>query len=157
MAIRYWLGVIQRDHVVLGVRQGFVQINHGQRGGLDQMRESDGFVYYSPRVSTPDGAPLKAFTAIGRVSDDTVYQAAVPRPDGADWRPWRRRVDWYPDAVEAPIRPMLALLDFTSFTRNWGVQLRRGFLELSRHDFELIRNEMRPPHPDDRRFPTASR
>lgn len=158
MAIRYWLGVVQRDHVRIAVRGGFAQINHGHRAGLERMRESDGLVYYSPRVSTPDGEPLRAFTGIGRISDDTVYQADKQAMSGSEWAPWRRRVDYVPDAEETPIRPLRSLLDFTSLNPDWGYQLRRGVIELTRHDFELIRNEMRPRDPDDRlRFPEGRR
>lgn len=148
MAIRYWMGVVPRDHVRIGVAQGIVQVNHGQRDGLDRMQEADGFVYYSPRESTPDGEPLKAFTAIGRIADDRVFQADAA--GGGAWRPWRRRVDWYRPAVEAPIRPLVAHLDFTLASPNWGYQLRRGLIEISKHDFTLIRKAMRMPDPDDR-------
>ncbi|MGG7466395.1 MULTISPECIES: EVE domain-containing protein [unclassified Plantibacter] len=157
MAIRYWLGVVHRDHALIGMRQGYAQINHGNRGGLERMHESDGIVYYSPRVSTPDGEPLRAFTAIGRIADDTVYQAETGTMSGQDWKPWRRRVDYFPDAREAPIRPLRSLLDFTSLDPNWGYQLRRGLIELSRHDFDLIRNEMRPRHPEEREYPEDRR
>lgn len=146
MAIRYWLGVVQRDHVLRGVAGGFVQVNHGARAPLERMRAADGFVYYSPRASTPDGEPLKQFTAIGRVADDEVFQVTQ-----GDFRPWRRRVDWEPEVVAASIRPLLPVLDLTRDKRDWGFQLRRGLLELSRHDFELIRRQLRPSPGETRR------
>jgi hypothetical protein len=139
MAIRYWLGVVQRDHVLRGVAGGFAQVGHGARAPLAAMRGSDGFVFYSPRSSSPDGERLQQFTAVGRIADDEVYQVA-----SGDVRPWRRRVDWDRDAVAAPIRPLLRSLDFTRGRSDWGCQLRRGAIELSRHDFELIRRQMRP-------------
>ena len=147
MAIRYWLGVVQHDHVLRGVAGGFAQVNHGARGPLEWMGPSDGFVYYSPRASYPDGEPLKQFTAVGRVADDDVFQVtqgpSMTGPAG-DFKPWRRRIDWDHDAVPTPIRPMLGMLDFTRDRPDWGYQLRRGVIELTRHDFELIRRQMRP-------------
>ena len=50
-------------------------------------------VYYSPR-ETMDGAGLRAFTALGRVVDDEVWQA-----DEGDFRPWRCRVAYQSGAV----------------------------------------------------------
>ena len=147
MAIRYWLGVVQRDHVLRGVAGGFAQLNHGARAPLERMHAADGFVYYSPRASWPDGAPVKEFTAIGRVADDEIVQVTQGpemRGPAADFRPWRRRIDWDHDAVAVPIRPLLSALDFTRDKKDWGFQLRKGVIEIGRHDFELIRRQMRP-------------
>jgi hypothetical protein len=153
VAIRFWVGVVQRDHVLRGVELGIAQVNHGARAPLARMGVSDGFVYYSPRVSYPDGEPLREFTAVGRVADDEVYQATegpTMRGPGGDFRPWRRRIDFDADAVPAGIRPLLPVLEFTRESRNWGFQLRRGMIEISRHDFETIRTQMRRPSADDR-------
>ncbi|GAA1440297.1 EVE domain-containing protein [Leifsonia poae] len=152
MAIRYWLGVVQQDHVLRGVAAGIAQVNHGAKAPLEQMRPADGFVYYSPKTAYPDGDPLKEFTAIGRIADDDVYQLTqgpTMRGPAGDFRPWRRRVEWEHEAVSAPIRPLLPVLDFTRDNPNWGYQLRRGVIEISRHDFELIRRQMRRPSPDE--------
>ncbi|SEB86843.1 EVE domain-containing protein [Paramicrobacterium humi] len=149
MAIRYWLGVVQRDHVREAVRLGIGQLNHGSRDDIARLAEADGLVYYSPREEI-DGEPLRAFTAIGRVADADVYSA--DRLAGAAARHWRRRIDWYRPAVEAPIRPLRDHLEFTRNKRNWGMQLRRGVLELSRHDWDVIREAMRMPAPEDRRW-----
>lgn len=147
MAIRFWLGVVQRDHVRDAVRLGIGQLNHGSREAISRLNEADGLVYYSPR-ETRDGTPLRAFTAIGRVADKDVY-SADHRAD-ASARQWRRRIDWYRPAVEAPIQPLKKHLDLTQNRRTWGIQLRAGLVELSRHDWDLIRHEMRMPAPEDR-------
>lgn len=154
MAIRYWLGVVQRDHVLRGVAGGFAQVNHGARAPLQRMGPADGFVFYSPKTAYPDGDPLKEFTAVGRIADDEVFQVTqgpTMRGPSGDFLPWRRRVDWDHDAVATPIRPLLGVLDFTRDTPDWGYQLRRGLIELTRHDFELIRRQMRPSSPEETR------
>ncbi len=51
-----WIGVVSSDHVATAVAGAFVQSSGGA------------FAYYSPRESYPDGAPVQAFTAIGRVA-----------------------------------------------------------------------------------------
>jgi len=152
MAIRYWLGVVQQDHVLRGVAAGIAQVNHGAKAPLERMHQADGFVYYSPKTAFPDGEPLKQFTAIGRIADDEIYQTTQGpsmRGSAADFKPWRRRVEWEHDAEATPIRPLLPVLDFTRDKPDWGYQLRRGLIEITRHDFELIRRQMRRPSPDD--------
>ncbi|KQQ94730.1 hypothetical protein ASF62_07370 [Leifsonia sp. Leaf325] len=149
VAIRFWLGVVQRDHVLHGVAQGIAQFNHGSKADVSRLREADGLIYYSPRVSFPDGDVLREFTALGRVADDTVYQAAdghqMTTAAGDTFRPWRRRIDYDREAHAASIRPLVGTLDFTTSSPNWGYQLRRGLIELSRHDFDVIRAQMRAP------------
>ena len=134
---RYWLGVVQRSHVLRGVELGIVQTNHGAKAGVFRMQPGDGIVYYSPKTDYPDGAPLKEFTAIGTVADGEPWQA-----DDGDFRPWRRSANYDKTATAASITPLLDALDLTRGNRNWGYVMRRGHLELTEHDFELIAQEM---------------
>jgi EVE domain len=133
---RFWLGVVSRDHVRRGVEEGIAQIGHGKSTGLQRMGPGDGFVYYSPRDAYPKGAPLKAFTAVGRVADDEVWQA-----DEGDFKPWRRRIDYERAAAEVPIAELNDRLELTA-KPNWGYALRRGLVELSAADFALIHAAM---------------
>jgi hypothetical protein len=132
----YWLGVVSREHVAHGVGLGIAQIGHGKRAGIARMQPGDWLIYYSPRISLASGEPLQAFTAIGQVTDDVVWQA-----DEGDFKPWRRRVTYSVGAVDAPIQPLTQALDLTS-RPNWGHRLRRGLLELTEHDFQTIRAAM---------------
>ncbi len=131
-----WLGVVSRDHVRRGVALGIAQIGHGKHAGLARMRAGDGLVYYSPRVSLDDTVPLRAFTAIGRIADDEVFQA-----DEGEFRPWRRRVRYDTGAIDTPIAGLQQELELTQGP-NWGYPLRRGLLELSEHDFGCIARAM---------------
>ena len=133
----YWMGVVHRDHALRGVSQGIAQTNHGARFGVARMRPGDGFVFYSPKDVYPDGNSLRAFTAIGIVAPGEVWQA-----DTGDFRPWRRKVDWDESATAAPITPMLDVLELTRGIRNWGLQLQKGHLALTEHDFRIIAHEM---------------
>jgi hypothetical protein len=134
---RYWMGVVHRDHALRGVSQGIAQTNHGAKFGVARMAPGDGFVYYSPKDVYPDGHSLRAFTAIGTVAPGEVWQA-----EQGDFRPWRRKVDWDGSAEAAPITPLLDVLDLTRGIRNWGLQLQKGHLELSEHDFGIIASQM---------------
>ena len=126
-----WLGVVSADHVARGVGLGIAQIGHGTKAGLARMAPGDLLVYYSPR-RTIGGAPLQAFTAVGRVVDDEPWQA-----DEGDLRPWRRLVEYDADASTVPL---VAVRDDLDLCRDahWGHQLRRGLLRLSDHDAGVL-------------------
>ncbi|GMA95605.1 hypothetical protein GCM10025881_24290 [Pseudolysinimonas kribbensis] len=91
---------MQRAHVLVGVELGIAQTNHGAKAGIARMGPGDGFVFYSPKTSYPDGDPLQEFTAIGRVAPGEPWQA-----EDGEWRPWRRKVDYDGAAHPVPIAP----------------------------------------------------
>ncbi|MFO1311962.1 MAG: EVE domain-containing protein [Burkholderiales bacterium] len=128
----YWIGVVSRDHVARGVAGGFAQLNHGKAGPLTRMQPGDGLAYYSPRTHFPDGEPLQAFTAIGRVAAGTVYESR----DGGEVL-FRRKVDYLP-AAEAPIRPLLDDLSFIRSKTHWGAAFRFGVVRVPAEDFSRI-------------------
>jgi EVE domain len=132
----YWLGVVCRDHVRRAKSLGIAQLGHGRRPGLAKLTAGDGLVYYSSRTSLTDGEPLQAFTAIGEVADDEIWQA-----DEGTFKPWRRRVTYLPDTTDVQIHTLDGELDLTS-EPNWGYQLRRGLVELTPADFRRIRSAM---------------
>lgn len=119
---------------------GLAQAAHGSRAALEDMRESDGVVYYSPKTDT-DGETLREFTAIGWIAEAAPGRTGQTGP--APYRPWRHQVDYDTNAVAASIRPLLTVLELTRDDPNWGYQLRRGLIEISRHDYDLIRRQMR--------------
>ncbi|PPJ06223.1 EVE domain-containing protein [Nocardia nova] len=135
---KYWLAVVSRDHVRRGVALGIAQANHGKRTAVERMRPGDGLVYYSPRTGMREGDAVKSFTAIGMIDDRPVWQAD---DQGGCFRPWRRAVTYRPDARDVAIDTVRGDLDLTSVP-HWGIVLRRGVVELSAHDFEVISRAM---------------
>ena len=127
-----WLGVVSADHVARGVALGIAQIGHGKKGGLARMHPGDLLVYYSPR-DTLGGTPLRAFTAVGRVADEEVWQV-----DDGGFRPWRRRVEYESGVSAVPLVDVQDVLDLCRVP-NWGYQLRRGLVALSDHDAGVLR------------------
>lgn len=134
--MRYWLGVVCRDHVRRGTGLGIAQLGHGKRVGLARLDAGDGLVYYSPRTSLRDGEPLQAFTAIGEVADDEIWQA-----DEGTFKPWRRRVDYLADTTDVNVHDLDGELALTA-EPNWGNRLRRGLVELTPADYRVIRSAM---------------
>ncbi len=131
-----WLGVVQAEHVARAVSLGIGQANHGRRTGLARMHTGDWLVYYSPHHRLGERRPLQAFTAIGRIPDDEIWQA-----DEGDFRPFRRRVGYRADARPAPIASLRDRLDLTADPQ-WGRLLRRGLVPLSDGDLALIHEAM---------------
>lgn len=140
--MKYWLAVVQREHVLRGVELGIVQTNHGAKSGIQRMQPGDGLIYYSPKTAYPDGDPLREFTAIGIIANADPWQADESSMVGATFTPWRRTVDYARDATATPIAPLLEVLELTRGNRNWGFIMRRGQVELTKHDFDVIAHAM---------------
>jgi len=46
----YWIGVVSRSHVQIGVADGFIQLNHGKKGPVQRLCAGDALAMYSPRT-----------------------------------------------------------------------------------------------------------
>jgi EVE domain-containing protein len=136
-ARRFWIGVASRDHVNVGVKGGFIQLNHGKRAALRRLKAGDGVIMYSPRTAYPDGEPLQAFTAIGAVVTGEVYQVEVT----PDFKPHRVDVQFVP-SKEAHIKPLVERLSFIKNKSHWGAAFRFGHVEVPGGDFALIARTM---------------
>jgi EVE domain len=134
---RYWINTVSRDHVLVGVSGGFTQANHGKATGVRRLARGDLVAFYSPRMSYPDGEPLQYFTAIGRVIDDSPYQADM----SPDFHPWRRQMQ-FAECREAPIRDLIGDLAFIKDKTRWGMPFRRGLFEIDVEDFARIADAM---------------
>ncbi|MFI4887595.1 MAG: EVE domain-containing protein [Burkholderiales bacterium] len=130
---RYWIGVVAQDHAEAAVAHGFVQLTFGRAAPLERMQPGDGLAYYSPRATYPDGVPLQAFTAIGRVVEGPVFAA-----EAVDPAPTFRRSAAYFDATPVPIKPLLERLSFIRNKEHWGAAFRFGVLRVPRDDFAAI-------------------
>jgi EVE domain-containing protein len=145
---QFWIGVVSKDHVDRATAGGFAQVNHGKAGPLERMRAGDGFAFYSPRTSYPDGTPVQAFTAIGRVRTGTVYQKEME--DG--FRPFRLDVDFLA-AEPAPVKPLLPELSFIRSKTHWGAAFRFGVVRVPATDFAVIATAMKRSFAED--FPAG--
>jgi hypothetical protein len=134
---RYWIGVVSKSHVKLGVAGGFAQVCHGKSAPLKRMKQGDWFIYYSSRTDLNLGEPLQAFTAIGQVIDSLVYEFAMSE----SFVPYRRNIK-YTSCKEVPIRNLLDHLSFTKGKQNWGYPFRLGHFEINREDFLTIAQAM---------------
>jgi DNA-binding MarR family transcriptional regulator/predicted RNA-binding protein len=142
----HWVSTISRDHVRLAVEGGFTQAGHGKASGLKRLKADDWLVFYSPKTSLQDGEPVQAFTAIGRVLDEDLYQ--VEQAPG--FTPWRRNVEFV-TGIEAPIRPLIDQLSFIKDKRRWGYMFRTGLFKIPQEDFAAISQAMAAENPTNPR------
>jgi DNA-binding MarR family transcriptional regulator len=131
-----WLGVVSAEHVRRGVSLGIAQIGPGKCAGLARMKPGDTLIYYSAQERLGGPRTVRAFTAIGTVADEVIWQA-----DEGAFRPYRRRIDYAVSARPVPIAELRDQLELTS-SPGWGAQLRRGIVGLSDADAETIRAAM---------------
>ncbi len=131
--MRYWIVVVSKDHIARGVAEGFMQSNHGKEGPLKRLAINDWVIFYSPKQTYQGNEPLQAFTAIGQVADDEIYQ----HPMSDNFIPYRRNVKYF-KCNETPIAPLINNLDFIKNKTSWGYQFRFGFFEIGEQDFKLI-------------------
>jgi EVE domain len=164
-----FVAVASAEHVAIGRVQGFMQVGHGKGAPLKRLHAGDRIAYYSPVRVFGSKDACQAFTAIGTVRDERVYQsvhkapglantqghppsgcgpawggpALVPQMAGS-FEPFRKDVEWL-EAAEAPIRPLLERLSFTQGKSNWGYAFRFGLLKVTADDMALIAQAMQAP------------
>jgi hypothetical protein len=136
-----WVAVASAEHVAIGREHGFMQVGHGKGAPLKRLHAGDRIAYYSPVRVFGGKAACQAFTAVGVVRDERVYQGVMSIQGQADFHPFRKDVLWF-DAQEAPIRPLLEVLSFTMGKPNWGYALRFGLLKVTEADMDAIMQAM---------------
>ena len=57
----YWIGVVSRSHVRIGVKGGFIQLSHGKNAPLQKFRAGDGLVAL---IAEAMGCPSVAGSAV---------------------------------------------------------------------------------------------
>ncbi|MBC7955309.1 MAG: EVE domain-containing protein [Cytophagales bacterium] len=134
-----WVAVACAEHVARGREMGIMQVGHGKGPPLKRIHAGDRVAYYSPVQRLGEKEPCQAFTAIGVVRDDRVYQADM----GNGFVPFRKDVDYARGTHEAPIRPLLDTLSFTRDNpKNWGYAFRFGLIKVSDEDMDTIAQAM---------------
>jgi len=135
---RNWVAVASAEHVRIGRAVGFMQVCHGKAAPLRRIKPGDRVAYYSPTVEFGGKNKFQAFTAIGIVEQGEPYQVEL----GGGFQPYRRDVCWLP-AEEAPIRPILGMLEFSAEKQSWGYPFRFGIFVIGDHDMNVIAAAMR--------------
>ncbi|HEX2995819.1 MAG TPA: EVE domain-containing protein [Anaerolineales bacterium] len=135
--MNYWIIIASKDHLQRGIAGGFIQANHGKAAPLKRMHAGDWVIFYSPKLEFEKPEKLQCFTAIGRLSDENIYQHDM----GGGFVPFRRNATFYP-AQEISILPLIDDLTFIKDKVHWGAPFRFGTLQIPEEDFHLIARRM---------------
>ncbi|ADF51900.1 EVE domain-containing protein [Zunongwangia profunda] len=135
--VQYWIIVASKDHVENGVGQGIAQACHGKVTPLKRMKKGDLVIYYSSKQTFGKPEKCQEFTALGKVSDDEIYQQQVSE----DFCPSRRNIEFL-QCKDTSILPLIDDLQFIQNKKRWGYPFRFGMLEINKHDFDLISSQM---------------
>lgn len=135
--MKFWIGVVSREHVKRGEKEGFIQLCHGKAAPLKRISAGDWLIYYSPKEQYPGAEACQKFTAICQVTGNAPYQVEM----FPGFCPFRLDVDYKP-CKEVEIRPLLEKLNFIDNPKNWGMKFRYGHFEIDEHDFNLLKKEM---------------
>jgi len=134
---KYWINVISKEHVLRGVKDGITQSGHGKEAPLRKMKKGDWIIFYSPKQSLEGNEKLQAFTAIGQLPDDIIYQYEI----SVTFKPFRRKVD-FTKAKEVSILPLIEQLEFIKNKKHWGFMFTFGLFGISKKDFNYISKQM---------------
>ena len=139
--MQYWIIVASKDHVQRGLDGGFMQANHGKATSLKKMHVGDWVLFYSPKVEYEKPEKLQAFTALGKIVGEDIYQQDM----GGGFVPFRRRVNFLA-ARDISILPLIKELTFIQDKTHWGAPFRFGMVKISEQDFRLIAEKMVEDH-----------
>lgn len=135
--MKCWIGVVSKEHALVGISGSFAQVCHGKKGPLSRMKAGDWFLLYSPKEFFQDKKPCQKFVGIGQVKSGNVYQFDM----GGGFKPFRIDIDFKP-CSEVDIKPLIEKLSFIRNKTSWGMAFRFGHLEIPFADFEFIANKM---------------
>lgn len=135
--MKYYIIVASKDHVKIGMEQGFAQAGHGKKHQLNKLQKGDWIIYYSSKETHGSQKPYQKFTAIGQVIDEIPFQVRV----NEDFKPWRRAIE-FQTSNEVEIRPLVGHFNFITNRKRWGLHLMSGFLEIQQEDFDRIAEKM---------------
>ena len=135
--IKYWVATISKEHTQRGVSGSFIQVCHGKQSPLKRMKKGDYLLVYSSKITLAGNEKCQAFTAIGKVTDDEVYQYQMTN----DFKPFRRNIEFM-KCRETPITPLVNDLEFIPNKKLWGDPFRFGFFEIKENDFNFITSKM---------------
>lgn len=135
--VKYWVATISKEHTQRGVNGNFIQVCHGKQAPLKRMKQGDFLLVYSSKITMEGNEKCQAFTAIGRVCDDEVYQFEISE----NFKPFRRNIEFF-DCEENSIIPLINELEFIPNKKSWGFPFRNGFFEINEKDFNFITLKM---------------
>lgn len=134
---KYWVAAVSKEHTMRGVAGSFMQVCHGKLAPLKRMKKGDYLIIYSSKITMEGNEKCQAFTAIGQVKDDEIYQFQMAE----NFNPFRRNIGFL-ECIESSIIPLINELEFIPNKKSWGYPFRFGFFEIQENDFNIITSKM---------------
>ncbi len=134
--MKFWIGVVSKEHALLGIAGGFMQACHGKAAPLKRMKQGDGVLFYCPKELFIGKEKCQKFLGLGRVKTGEVYQFSMSE----DFHPFRLDIQYIQDAakIETSILPLIHSLSFINDKKHWGAPFRFGHLQIPEQDFLCI-------------------
>ncbi|RYY34432.1 MAG: EVE domain-containing protein [Sphingobacteriaceae bacterium] len=133
---QYWIIAVSKDFLQHGIKGGYMQANDGKDTILGKLEKGDWLIFYSPKEVNGSDKALQAFTGIGQVADDEIYQS-----EPGDRKPYKRNVTFY-KCEDVSAESIINQLNFIENKQGWEKVFRFGFFEIPKADFEIIKNAM---------------
>lgn len=127
---RSWVVVASKNHVQTEVEGDFIQVCHRKASPLKRLKVNEWVIYYSPKLEFGTQQKCQAFTAIGQVIGNEVYNYDI----GDGFILYRRNVQFC-NCGEIPRLPLIPYLNFIKNQHEQGYRFKFSFLEISRPDF----------------------
>ena len=134
---KFWIAAISKEHTQRGINDNFIQVCHGKQAPLKRMKKGDYLLVYSSKITMEGNEKCQAFTAVGKVSDDAIYQFEMTE----NFKPFRRNIQFL-KCQEISIIPLIDALEFIENKKSWGYPFRFGFFEIKENDFNFITSKM---------------
>jgi predicted RNA-binding protein len=134
--VNYWITVLPKDIVKRCIKNHYIQSTNGKAVSIERLKKGDRVIFYSPR-ETEMGDKCQAFTAIGTVAADEIYQAQVSSTN----QPFCRDFI-FEKCREVKIIPEIQKLSFIRAKSRWGEMFRLDLLLIPEEDFLYIASLM---------------
>ena len=135
---RNWIGVVAADHAVIAASEGVCHLSIGSREAIANLEPGDQVAFYAPRTGFRTGARVQAFVAMATIEGKAMWQ----REWDGEIISWVRMATYDEGLTQAPIRPLLPGFSFIVEARYWGIAFRKGLLEVTASDLNLIKAAM---------------
>jgi predicted RNA-binding protein len=152
--VRYWILSMVESNYFIAKEHGLIGVSPVARKVIQQMSTGDMIVFYISKKHagasrTDPTERVRQFRGIAQVTGNAFESRDVIWPArDVEIFPHRRRVEFLSD-MSTDFKPLIERLSFVTNTLLWALPLQKGYVEVTRNDFELIQDAMKatPPAP----------
>ncbi|HXH09160.1 MAG TPA: EVE domain-containing protein [Alphaproteobacteria bacterium] len=145
---RYWILCMSEDNYLIAKKQGLIGMSEQAKSAIHKITTGDIITFYisKKKVDAPPNdltQRVREFRGIARVSGE-VFESndLIWNVRDKEIFPYRRKVDFLSDA-RAAVRPLIEKPSFVTNTIYWALPLRKGYVEISPKDFDMIQEAMK--------------